>query len=67
MEKHSLFQYGLSLEMIQALDDLGYTDLTEVQKSVLPAVQTGQDAIVSSQQAAAKPPLLRFPSVKRSL
>ena len=61
MEKHSLFQYGLSLEMIQALDDLGYTDLTEVQKSVLPAVQKGQDAIVSSQTGSGKTAAFAIP------
>lgn len=67
MEQHRLFQYGLSLEMIQALDDLGYTDLTEVQKSVLPTVQKGQDAIVSSQTGSGKTAAFAIPVCEKAV
>ncbi len=61
MEKHKLFQYGLSPEMIQALDDLGYTNLTEVQKLVLPAALIRQDVIVSSQTGSGKTAAFAIP------
>ena len=61
METHKLFQYGFSQPMLQALIGLGYEDLTEVQKLVIPAVLSGNDVIVSSQTGSGKTAAFAIP------
>jgi superfamily II DNA/RNA helicase len=52
---------GLSPEIVLALKDLGYEDLTEVQQRVIPLVMAGQDCIVSSQTGSGKTAAFSIP------
>ena len=61
MTSHNLTQYGFSQPMLQALIGLGYDDLTEVQKMVVPAALAGRDVIVSSQTGSGKTAAFAIP------
>ena len=54
MESSKFQEYGFSDELIKALTNLGYENLTEVQEKVIPLVFADKDVIVKSQTGSGK-------------
>lgn len=54
MDKNSFRDYGLSEELVKAIDNLGYQNPTEVQLSVIPVALEKRDIIVRSQTGSGK-------------
>lgn len=54
MEKTTFKEMGISLDIIRALDMLGYKEATEVQERVIPIALEGRDIIVKSQTGSGK-------------
>jgi len=61
MNKINFKQYGLSEEIVQALDKLGYETPTEVQEQVLPHALAGRDLIVQAQTGSGKTAAFAIP------
>lgn len=54
MERISFEGFGISVDILKALDKLGYKNPTEVQEKVIPAALGGIDIIVKSQTGSGK-------------
>lgn len=58
-------QYGLSIELLQSLDRLGYYEPTTVQHEVLSQVSTNMDFIVQSETGSGKTAAFGIPIIER--
>ena len=61
MDKIEFKQYGLSQEILHALEIMGYETPTEVQEQVLPLVLAGRDIIVQAQTGSGKTAAFAIP------
>ncbi|AEI46393.1 DEAD/DEAH box helicase [Paenibacillus mucilaginosus] len=58
-------EYGLSEEILRALDTLGYKEPTEVQREVIPAALQGKDITVKSRTGSGKTAAYGIPICER--
>ncbi|MDQ1236367.1 superfamily II DNA/RNA helicase [Paenibacillus sp. SORGH_AS306] len=54
MSQSNFQEYGLSEDILKALQQLGYTQPTEVQQKVVPVALERQDLVVKSQTGSGK-------------
>ncbi len=65
MDKTNFNEYGLSQEILEALDKLGYKTPTDVQEQVLPYAIQGRDLIVKAQTGSGKTAAFAIPICER--
>ena len=46
--------YGLSAELLRAINDLGYTNPTPIQQKAIPLILTGKDVVAGAQTGTGK-------------
>jgi len=61
MDKTKFVQYGLSADILQALDKMGYETPTDVQEQVIPNALAGTDLIVQAQTGSGKTAAFAIP------
>lgn len=57
----SLATLGLSPEILRATQDKGYTQATDIQKSLIPAILTGKDVLAGAQTGSGKTAAFALP------
>ena len=55
----------LQEELVKAVDDLGFTEFTDIQKRTIPLIQEGKDVIAQSSTGSGKTAAFGFPIVEK--
>ena len=56
----SFKNYGLSAELLRAINDQGYTNPTPIQQKAIPLILTGKDVVAGAQRALEKQQALPY-------
>ena len=65
MDKTTLEAFGLSPEMIRAIEDTGYEQFTPIQEKVIPLMLQGKDVIGQSSTGTGKTAAFDIPAIER--
>jgi ATP-dependent RNA helicase RhlE len=61
----SFNQFGLSAELLRAVDDLGYREATPVQQQAIPLILEGRDVLAGAQTGTGKTAAFALPMLQR--
>ena len=56
----SFKSYGLSAELLRAINDQGYTNPTPIQQKAIPLILTGKDVVAGAQTGTEKQQVLPY-------
>lgn len=59
------YELNLSEKILRALEDIGYTETTEIQEKAIPEIQKGEDIIGLSQTGTGKTAAFGIPSIEK--
>ena len=57
--------YGLSAEILRAINDQGYTNPTPIQQKAIPLILTGKDVVAGAQTGTGKTAGFTLPLLQR--
>lgn len=58
---------GLSQELLKAIEDVGYTEMTEIQEHIIPHILAGKDLIGQSSTGTGKTAAFSIPAVEKTV
>ena len=65
MSEKSFASLGLSAELMRAIEDAGYTQMTDIQAEAIPHILAGEDIIGQSSTGTGKTAAFGIPAIER--